>query len=55
MLAKRFSNKELGDQLHVAAATVKRHAENIYSKLGLSGRQGAVVKAKSLGILEIDQ
>jgi len=55
MLAKRFSNKEIGDQLHIAAATVKRHAENIYSKLGVSGRQGAVVKAKSLGILEIDQ
>ena len=42
-------------QLHIAAATVKRNAENIYRKLGVSGRQGAVAKAKSLGILEIDQ
>jgi len=50
MLGKRFSNKEIGDQLHISPATVKRHAENIYSKLGVRGRRDAVAKAKSIGI-----
>jgi LuxR family maltose regulon positive regulatory protein len=54
MLGKRFTNKEIGNQLHIAPATVKRHAENIYLKLGVSGRREAVVRAESLGILKTE-
>ncbi len=51
MLAMRLSNKEIAGQLHVSPATVKRHAESIYDKLGVRGRREAVAKAMELGIL----
>jgi LuxR family maltose regulon positive regulatory protein len=51
MLAKRLTNKEIAGQLHISPATVKRHAESIYDKLGVRGRRQAVAKARELGIL----
>ncbi len=51
MLAKRLSNKEIAGQLHIAPATVKRHTENVYDKLGVGGRREAVAKAQQQGIL----
>lgn len=54
MLAIRLSNKEIAGQLCIAPATVKRHAESIYSKLGVGGRRAAVAKAVGLGILDAD-
>jgi LuxR family maltose regulon positive regulatory protein len=51
MLAMRLSNKEIADQLYIASATVKRHAESIYGKLGVCSRREAVAKAKEFGIL----
>jgi ATP/maltotriose-dependent transcriptional regulator MalT len=51
LLAERLSNKEIADKLHISTATVKRHAANIYQKLGVHGRRAAVAKANGLGLL----
>jgi LuxR family maltose regulon positive regulatory protein len=50
LLAERLSNKEIADKLHISTVTVKRHAANIYQKLGVHGRRQAVAKANGLGI-----
>jgi LuxR family maltose regulon positive regulatory protein len=51
LLAERLSRQEVADRLGISTATVKRHAENIYSKLGVPGRRHAVSKARELAIL----
>jgi LuxR family maltose regulon positive regulatory protein len=51
LLADRLSDKEIGHELHISTVTVKRHAANIYQKLGVHGRRQAVAKAHGLGIL----
>ena len=51
LLAERLSRKEIADRLYISTATVKRHAENIYAKLGVPGRRQAVDKARELAIL----
>jgi LuxR family maltose regulon positive regulatory protein len=51
LLAERLSNKEIANKLHISTATVKRHAANIYQKLGVHGRRHAVAKADGLGLL----
>ena len=51
LLAERLSNKEIAEKLHISTATVKRHAANIYQKLGVHGRRHAVAKANGLGLL----
>jgi len=49
-LAERLSNKEIAEKLHISTVTVKRHAANIYQKLGVHGRRQAVAKAVGLGM-----
>jgi LuxR family maltose regulon positive regulatory protein len=51
LLADELSNKQISDQLCISAATVKRHTENIYEKLGVHGRRKAVAKAQGLSII----
>jgi LuxR family maltose regulon positive regulatory protein len=51
LFAERMSNREIGQKLFISPRTVKRHGENIYSKLGVHDRRGAVEKARGLGIL----
>jgi LuxR family maltose regulon positive regulatory protein len=51
LMAKKLSNKQIANQLYIAAATVKRHSENIYQKLDAPGRHQAVIKAKGLAII----
>ena len=51
LLEQRLSNKEIAKQLVISPATVKRHTLSIYSKLGVGSRQGAVAKARHLGLL----
>jgi len=50
MLAERHSNKEIASGLQISIVTVKRHASNIYQKLGVHSRRQAVAKAVSLGM-----
>jgi LuxR family maltose regulon positive regulatory protein len=51
LLAQRLQNKEIAEKLFVSPETVKKHLNNIYGKLNVSGRRQAVDKAETLGIL----
>jgi LuxR family maltose regulon positive regulatory protein len=46
-----LSTPEIADELIVSANTVRTHIKNIYGKLGVHGRSGAVKQAKELGLL----
>jgi LuxR family maltose regulon positive regulatory protein len=52
LLADELSNNQIADQLCISSATVKRHTENIYQKLGVHGRRKAVAKAVELTIIQ---
>ena len=41
----------IGASLHVSHNTMKTHLKNIYRKLAVAGRNEAVEKAKSLGLI----
>lgn len=51
LIAKGHSNKEIAAQLFVSENTVKKHINNIYSKLGVNRRTQALSKARELHIL----
>jgi DNA-binding NarL/FixJ family response regulator len=44
-VAQGKTNGEVGTILGITAATVKKHLEHIYAKLGVEGRNGATLKA----------
>jgi ATP/maltotriose-dependent transcriptional regulator MalT len=46
-----LSTPEIADLLVVSANTVRTHIKNIYGKLGVHGRSGAVRRATELGLL----
>jgi LuxR family maltose regulon positive regulatory protein len=50
-LTRGLPNKEIATELVVSPETVKRHAANVYAKLGVSGRRAAVRRAVALGLL----
>jgi LuxR family maltose regulon positive regulatory protein len=52
-LRRQWYNKEIAADLHVSPETVKRHAANIYAKLGVGGRREAVRRAAELGLLPL--
>jgi LuxR family transcriptional regulator, maltose regulon positive regulatory protein len=45
------SVKEMAEDLHLSPATVKRHTNNIYAKLGVNKRWKAVARAEELNLL----
>ena len=51
LLAQRLSNKEIANALIISQETVKRHASNIYQKLGVKNRRQAVAAGYTLGLL----
>ncbi|MGC9346604.1 MAG: LuxR C-terminal-related transcriptional regulator, partial [Anaerolineae bacterium] len=51
LIAKGYTNREIGEALYIALNTVKGHTREIYGKLGVHSRTQAVVKARALGIL----
>jgi len=51
LLAKRLTNKEIGERLFIAPETVKRHAHNIFEKLNVGSRGEARAKATGLGLV----
>ena len=52
LINNNLTNKDIAEKLFISPRTVKRHAESIYSKLGVHRRQEAIAKANGLGLLE---
>lgn len=50
-LANGATNREIAAQLFLAEGTVKNHVTNILTKLGVSDRTSAAMRAKELGLL----
>jgi DNA-binding NarL/FixJ family response regulator len=53
-LAKDMANKEIARELGISDRTVQQHLANIFGKLGVSSRTGAVLKALQQGIITIE-
>jgi len=51
MVAGGYSNREIGEGLHLAEGTVKNHLSSVLSKLGVRDRTQAVLKAVELGYI----
>jgi LuxR family maltose regulon positive regulatory protein len=51
LLVRRSSNKEIAERLVISDNTVKRHTVSLYQKLRVTGRQAAVARAVSLGLV----
>jgi LuxR family maltose regulon positive regulatory protein len=51
LIADGLSNREIATRLFVAVTTVKKHASNVYGKLGVRSRTEAVARARELGWL----
>jgi DNA-binding NarL/FixJ family response regulator len=49
------TNRQVAEELFISRGTAKRHVENIITKLGVSDRTQAVVRALELGILELSR
>jgi DNA-binding NarL/FixJ family response regulator len=52
LLATGKTNRQIAHELHLSLSTVKRHLERIISKLGVSDRTQAAVKAVELGLID---
>jgi LuxR family maltose regulon positive regulatory protein len=52
LLAAGLTNREIGEQLVISPQTVKKHAGNIYGKLGAGNRTEAVARARELNLLD---
>ena len=50
-LATHLSFREIGERLFLSRHTVKSHAMAIYHKLSVTSRNGAVERARELGLL----
>jgi LuxR family maltose regulon positive regulatory protein len=50
LLATHLSLAQIGEQLHVARATVKAQTVSIYRKLRVSSRRDAVTRSRELGL-----
>jgi len=53
LLAEHCTNREIGEQLHLAESTVKDYVSKILGKLYVKNRRQAVARAKELGLLEL--
>jgi two-component system NarL family response regulator len=53
-LVKGRSNKEIASALFISEPTVKTHLQNLFAKLGVQDRVGAVVSAIRHGIVHLE-
>jgi LuxR family maltose regulon positive regulatory protein len=49
-LQSGLSNKEIAEAIFVSEGTLKWHLHNVYSKLNVKNRSGAMTRARTLGI-----
>jgi LuxR family maltose regulon positive regulatory protein len=54
LLERRYSNKEIAQELFVAPETVKKYTISLYEKLNVKGRHEAAAKGRALGYLTDD-
>jgi LuxR family transcriptional regulator, maltose regulon positive regulatory protein len=50
-LESDLSNKEIAEAIFVSEGTLKWHLHNVYGKLNVKNRTGAMARARALGIL----
>jgi two-component system, NarL family, response regulator LiaR len=55
LIAHGRSNGEIGEQLHISAATVKGHVGTILNKLGVTTRAEAIARAWIQGLVRRDE
>ena len=53
LMAQGTANKEIAASLSIGESTVKTHVTNIFQKLGVNDRTGAVTKALQKGIIHL--
>lgn len=51
LIAAGLSNQQIADKLVVTLATVKKHINNLYGKLGVQSRTQALLRARELSLL----
>jgi LuxR family maltose regulon positive regulatory protein len=52
LMPTHLSFREIGRRLYISANTVKTHAHAVYRKLDVSSRSDAVLRARSMGLLD---
>lgn len=52
LMAEDLTNREIAERLYIGVETVRWYAKQIYSKLGVAGREEAAEKAQELGLLD---
>jgi ATP/maltotriose-dependent transcriptional regulator MalT len=50
-LESGLSNREIAEAIFVSEGTLKWHLHNVYSKLNVKNRSGAMTRARTLGIV----
>jgi len=55
LLAERLTNREIANRLHLAESTIKDYVGKILNKLYVVNRREAVMRAKALGLLDVDR
>jgi NarL family two-component system response regulator LiaR len=55
LIAKGYTNEEIGEQLFITERTVRTHVSNLLSKLHLANRTQAALYALREGIADIDE
>lgn len=53
-VAKDLANKQIATRLGISDRTVQQHLANVYGKLGVTSRTGAVLKALHLRLLALE-
>jgi LuxR family maltose regulon positive regulatory protein len=51
LICEGRSNQEIAEELFIALDTVKRHANNLYGKLGVKRRSQAIIESRKLGLV----
>jgi sirohydrochlorin ferrochelatase len=54
-VAAGHTAERISHELAISRATVRKHLENLYRKLGTTDRLGAVIQARDLGLLREDE
>ena len=53
LVAQGYTNRQIAQSLFISVSTVKKHVQRIITKLGVSTRTEAAVKASALGLLGV--